>query len=207
VNYLRRIPALVLVAALVLTGCARKGPNSATSSGTSPPATSMSSMEKMTKPLAGADLDRAFIEGMVPHHQAAIDMAKVELEKGKNQRVKALAQTIVNDQQREIAEMTTMAKERFQFTPMPEMSGPMGAVMGVPMSMDMAKMGEELAGASNTDQAFLSMMIPHHASAILMASEESRNGGDADLKKVAASIIAAQAKEIGEMQALLASGV
>ena len=196
----RRAPSLALVAALVLGGCSSsRAARTATPSGTGPSA----SMSGSVSPLTGAELDRAFIGGTVPHHQASIDLAKVELEKGKDQRVKALAQSIIDDQQREIDQMTTMAREAFNFTPMREMSGPMGTIMGVPISMDMAKMGGELAAASDTDRAFLGMMIPHHASAIVMADEEVRNGGNAALKKLADSIVAAQAKEIGEMQAML----
>jgi len=62
--------------------------------------TGSGAMSGSVSPLAGADLDRAFIRGMVPHHQAAIDMARVELQKGKDQRAKALAQSIIDDQQR-----------------------------------------------------------------------------------------------------------
>jgi uncharacterized protein (DUF305 family) len=87
------------------------------------------------------------------------------------------------------------------------MSEPLGTLMGVPLSMDMSKMGADLAAAPNTDHAFLTMMIPHHASAILMADEENNHGGDSQLKTLSQSIIAAQAKEIGEMQALLTGGI
>jgi uncharacterized protein (DUF305 family) len=160
-----------------------------------------------TKPLTGSDLDRAFLQGMVPHHQAAIDMASVEVQKGKDPRTKGLAQAIIDDQQREIAQMTQIAQAQFKFTPMKEMSGPLGSLMGVPLSMDMSKMGQDLATAANTDHAFLTMMIPHHASAILMADEENNHGGDPQLRTLSQSIIAAQAKEIGEMQALLIGGI
>jgi uncharacterized protein (DUF305 family) len=160
-----------------------------------------------TKPLTGADLDRAFVQGMVPHHQAAIDMATVEVQKGKYPRTKAMAQAIITDQQREIAQMTQIAQAQFKVTPMKEMSGPLGTLMGVPLSMDMSMMGQDLAAAPNTDHAFLTMMIPHHASAILMADEENNHGGDSQLKTLSQSIIAAQAKEIGEMQALLTGGI
>jgi uncharacterized protein (DUF305 family) len=160
-----------------------------------------------TKPLTGADLDRAFVQGMVPHHQAAIDMATVEVQKGTDPRTKAMAQAIVTDQHREIAQMTQIAQAQFNLTPMKEMSGPLGTLMGVPLSMDMSKMGADLAAAPNTDHAFLTMMMPHHASATLMADEENNHGGDSELKTLSQSIIAAQAKEIGEMQALLTGGI
>jgi uncharacterized protein (DUF305 family) len=42
---------------------------------------------------------------MISHHKGAIDMAKQEVPQGSNPEAKALAQTIINDQQ---AEITTM---------------------------------------------------------------------------------------------------
>ena len=52
------------------------------------------------KPTGDADVD--FVTGMIPHHQGAIDMAKVVLEKGKDPEIKKLAQGIVKAQESEI---------------------------------------------------------------------------------------------------------
>jgi uncharacterized protein (DUF305 family) len=199
-----RLVPMLLVVALGLSACGGKASSHANASATN---ASGASPSMSTKPLTGADLDRAFLQGMVPHHQAAIDMASVEVQKGKDPRTKGLAQAIIDDQQREIAQMTQIAQAQFKLTPMKEMSGPLGSLMGVPLSMDMSNMGQDLATAPNTDHAFLTMMIPHHASAILMADEENNHGGDAQLRTLSQSIIAAQAKEIGEMQALLIGGI
>ena len=49
--------------------------------------------------------DKAFIEMMIPHHEGAVTMAKVELEKGGDPELKALATDIVSAQEREIKEM------------------------------------------------------------------------------------------------------
>jgi len=51
------------------------------------------------------DIDRDFVEMMVPHHQGAVDMAKAELKFGRNEQLRRLAQRIVATQQREIAVM------------------------------------------------------------------------------------------------------
>ena len=49
--------------------------------------------------------DEAFLGMMIPHHEGAIEMAKVELAKGSDPELKALAQDIVDEQERELAEM------------------------------------------------------------------------------------------------------
>jgi uncharacterized protein (DUF305 family) len=49
--------------------------------------------------------DAAFIRMMLPHHAGAIEMAKAELAKGKDPELKALAQDIIDAQQREVAQM------------------------------------------------------------------------------------------------------
>ena len=49
--------------------------------------------------------DRAFIAAMIPHHQSAIEMAKVAYEKSENPRIKKLAENIVGAQQEEIEQM------------------------------------------------------------------------------------------------------
>jgi uncharacterized protein (DUF305 family) len=75
-----------------------------------PPSTMayMQGMERMMKdmmvPYTGnADVD--FVRGMIPHHQGAIDMAKVVLEHGKNPEIRKLAEDIIKAQEGEIAWM------------------------------------------------------------------------------------------------------
>lgn len=51
------------------------------------------------------DADVDFVRGMIPHHQAAIDMAKIVLEHGKHAEIRKLAEAIISAQEAEIAEM------------------------------------------------------------------------------------------------------
>ena len=65
-------------------------------------------MMGMTDPEALADrdpFDKAFIDAMIPHHQSAIEMAKIAHEKSKIPAIKELAENIVSAQQKEIEQL------------------------------------------------------------------------------------------------------
>lgn len=52
-------------------------------------------------------VDMAFAEGMIEHHQMAVDMANLVLKYGNNEEVKKLAENIVEVQKKEIEEMNS----------------------------------------------------------------------------------------------------
>ena len=67
-------------------------------------------MKNMMVPYTG-DADVDFIKAMIPHHQGAIDMAKVALQFAKDPEVLKLAQDVVAAQEGEIASMTEWLKK------------------------------------------------------------------------------------------------
>lgn len=74
-----------------------------------------SSMEKMHLAMhsiaASDNSDADFVRLMIPHHQAAIDMARTQLLYGKDAQMRRLAQEIIADQQSEIELMNLWLKE------------------------------------------------------------------------------------------------
>lgn len=148
-----------------------------------------------------APFDQQFIDQMAAHHEMAIEMAKMALGSAKHAQLKAMARGIISAQQKEIAAFHKLRKQWYgsaTFT-----AYPMDAMMTQQMGMGgMEKLHAAMMSPAAFDRAFIDGMIPHHAGAITMANWQLQSGTHAALKTIAANIIRAQSKEIGELIAL-----
>ena len=129
--------------------------------------------------------DKAFLSGMIPHHEAAVDMAKAVLQKGDDSYVKGWAQSVIKDQEAEIAQMRKML-------------GAMGgqddkAAEGMRQAMR-AMTG--MSVSSDPDVEFVAMMVPHHAGALHMATQAILASNDEKIIELAQEIIEKQTDEI-----------
>jgi uncharacterized protein (DUF305 family) len=67
-------------------------------------------MMKATPMQFSGTVEVDFVRQMIPHHQGAIAMAKVQLAHGKDAKIRAMAEKIIKDQEKEIAEMEAWLK-------------------------------------------------------------------------------------------------
>lgn len=150
-------------------------------------------MKNMMTPLTGKpDLD--FVQGMVPHHQGAIDMAKAVLQYGKDPEVKALAEGVIKAQEGEIA----FIKDWLGRTEQNALVVAPDSVKANEQAMAaMTDMAAPYSGDADTD--FLKSMIPHHQGAIGMAKVALQFAKDPEVLKLAQDIITAQEGEIKVM--------
>jgi uncharacterized protein (DUF305 family) len=145
-----------------------------------------------------------FAQMMIPHHEQAVEMSELVLEKpGVDAKVSELAQQIKAAQAPEIATLKGWLSEWGQPASMPAGHGGHGG-----HGMDGMVSGEGMAQLRSADGAlasklFLTQMIAHHEGAVQMAKTEKASGKHDGAVKMAGSIVDSQTKEIEAMKGLL----
>lgn len=166
--------------------------------GMSMPGMDMGEMD-MTSHLAGLEgeaFEVGFMSMMIAHHQSATEMTQWILERTENPEITGAAQTIIEEQETEIAQMTGWLQEWYGQEPDAEMMGMMDEMMGGMM--------QTMMDAGDPDRAFLEGMSEHHDGAIDMAQLALFQSTHPELRTLAQNIIVAQAEEIAQFQTWLA---
>ena len=196
--------AATVTAGLVLAACGGSSDSGSGghTSGSPTPASSPSSGTA-----AHNAQDVSFAQGMIPHHQQALEMAKLAAGRASSAKVKDLAARIEKAQDPEIQTMSGWLKSWGQSVPsaMPGMDHSAHSGMaGMMDSKDMDKLAK--ASGAEFDTMFLTMMIEHHKGAVQMAGTEKAKGAYAPATSMADAIITGQTAEITEMNKLLGKG-
>jgi uncharacterized protein (DUF305 family) len=152
--------------------------------------------------------DLAFAQQMIPHHNQALEMAKLVSSRSTNKKVLDLAARITAAQGPEIQQLNGWVAK---WSAMPGMTTGGGSMPGMDGGGGMPGMGDmggdgmqKLKQAKNAqfDKMWTQMMTEHHQGAIDMAKVELAKGTNAAAKQLAQKIIDAQQAEITEMQTL-----
>jgi uncharacterized protein (DUF305 family) len=163
----------------------------------------MSNMGPMVSAPGAADqpYDLQFIDSMVHHHEGAVMMSKMALEKTENTELRPFLQKIIDDQDKEIARMKEWRDKWYS-----------GKPSALNMEMPGMKMGSEKMGMSSHEKEmqamagkdfdlhFIDMMIPHHEGAIVMAKDALQKAEHAEIKTLSNEVIREQEAEIKQMR-------
>ena len=154
-----------------------------------------------------APFDQRFIDMMVPHHEAAIGMAEIAQSRATHDKLRILADQVIEAQTAEIGQLRAWRESWFGSSETPPMNA-MPMLPGVRMvgelmvggRMDMRDDVEQLRSAEPFDQAFIDAMILHHQSAIEAGQSALTRSTREEIRRLAEAIIEAQSREIEELR-------
>lgn len=143
-----------------------------------------------------AEYDLQFIDTMTKHHQTAVMMSEMAVQKAADAKVKAFARRVVSDQKKDIERLGTW---RGQWYPNAADAHNMQLPGALAMNMDMSHM--QTTTGHDFDTMFVDMMIPHHKGALEMSRDALQKAQRQELKDFAQETIDKQEKEIAELEA------
>ena len=201
----RHLTSLAFAGALVLTSCGGGDDTAATGSGSAAAGHGGDHTSAPSAPVGGAaasnDTDIAFLTGMKPHHEQAVDMSDTVLAADPPAPVADLARQVKAAQAPEIEEIEEMLADLGQPADGAMTDDGMAEHGGMMSGADM----EVLMNATGTEAAriYLEGMIEHHKGAIDSAETEIADGEYGPARDLAERIAKDQAAEITKMQALI----
>ena len=198
-----RITAGVGAAVLALTLAACGATDDTTIPGAAGPPTQTTDADAVNADHNDADTE--FAQMMIVHHQGAIEMADLAVDKAASEEVRALAERISGAQGPEIDEMTAWLQAWDEEGPQDADMGGMdhGRMDMGEMDMEAAMAELEALSGAEFDRAFLEMMIEHHRGAIEMAETQVADGANPQAVALAEKVIDDQTAEIAEMEQML----
>lgn len=142
-----------------------------------------------------------FLAGMIPHHEAAIDMTKnYLLYGGENKKLKKLANEIIEEQQEEVEEMRSLVQE-IRKSGITDKEKERGYLKSYNKMMSAHQhIGHETGTASNVEEAYIDGMVLHHQMAADMAGSILEFSDHEEIRDIAEDIIELQKEEISQME-------
>ena len=164
----------------------------------------MRMMDKMKSMKMTGDADHDFAMMMAEHHQGSIDMSRIIVKQGKDEKIKAMAQSILDKQSQEQQQLRAHTNQSNSQHAAHNQNSDAGKG-GFKSEMDQAMKAMEsdmnnMQMTNNVDHDFATMMIPHHESAIEMSDAIIKYGKDNEIKKTAEKTKSDSQKEIAELK-------
>ncbi|MET8405201.1 DUF305 domain-containing protein [Streptomyces sp900116325] len=208
----RRIALVSTVAAagLALSACSSNGDAmSGMDHGSKSSASASATAGQSPAPGSFNDADVTFAQMMIPHHEQAVDMAKLADGRAEDSEIKTLAGNIEKAQDPEIQTMKSWLRawgkpESGSSMPGMDMGSDSSAHSGMSGMMSDKDM-KELKAVKGTDfdKMFAQMMIDHHNGAIDMAKNEQKSGKNTTAKRLADDVVKNQTAEVKQLQSIL----
>lgn len=199
--HLHRLPVTVAVFAMTVALAACGSDDSSSADMTA-------ALAETTDAPAGAvvlnDADIVFAQGMIAHHEQAIEMAEIALDpnRGASPEVLDLAMRIKAAQDPEVDQMKAWLIAAGAPVTMDSSDGhDMSSMEGMMSAEQMDSMA--MMSGAEFDRMWLEMMIEHHMGAISQSETVKAEGSNPGVLALADRIITAQQAEITEMEALL----
>lgn len=143
----------------------------------------------------GADL--MFLQMMIPHHQQAIDISELALQKSQNPELLTLAKVIISDQKSEIVQMKAWLDEAGASEDMGHSMSSMGGMLDAAELSALAK-----SYGKDFDTLWLKGMIGHHDGAIHM-TQMIEDATNKEIKAFGLKIVKDQSAQIAQMKKML----
>lgn len=144
--------------------------------------------------LEGEEFEVAYVNQIIPHHEGALEMAQAVVDRAPNQEVRDAAARIIEDQQREIEELTTFLRDTYGQEVKPDER----------MAMDPSMM-EQMASAdpAMAEQMFLLGMREHHETAVEMGEIALEKAQSEEILSQAENMVSSQRAEQEEFAGYL----
>ena len=187
-------PLLIVIAVSSIAGACAEGPRSPVSPANLDPAPTA----QINGPIASAPAPRQpaakyeqdFMMGMIDHHEMAIQMAQICLDKAVHEELRQTCEEIIAAQRAEQQQMQTWLSQWYGISYQPQMK---------PGDMRMMERLASLSGAE-FEIEFMEMMIRHHRKAVREGEQCVRKAYHHELIEMCHDIIAAQTAEIQQFE-------
>jgi len=196
--------ALIVMVGLAISGCT-SGPDPVPPTAFVTPSAPPGAESARGPASAGADseeataADLAFVEAMIVHHEQAVELAELAVDRAADPEIVSLAERMSLTQAAEADAMRSWLERHRASGRAPGEAHEHDAAMDGEISRSTLDRAAEVRGAA-FDRLFVAAMVPHHLAAVRMAEDRLAVPGDPAVSRWARAIANAQSLEVDRLQ-------